>query len=44
MKLEESDVAKEVLCTTSGRNDDRRKGTSNSGWCYKLEEDFAQVR
>ena len=43
-KLEESDPAEKVLCTTPGRNEDRRRGAPNSGWGYKLEEDFEQVR
>jgi hypothetical protein len=44
MKLDESDLAEKVLCTTPGTNEDRRRGTPNSGWCCKLEEDFAEVR
>jgi hypothetical protein len=44
MKLKESDPAEKIQCTAPGRNEDKRRGTSNSGWCYKLEEDFAEVR
>jgi len=44
MKLEESDPAEKVLCTTPRRNEDGRRGTPNSEWCYKLEKDFAKIR
>jgi hypothetical protein len=43
MKLEGSDPANKVLCTTTGRNEDIRRGAPNLRWCYKLEKGFAKV-
>jgi hypothetical protein len=43
MRTEDSDSAKEVLCTRLGGNEDRRTCRPKSRWCDKLVEDVVWV-
>jgi hypothetical protein len=42
MRMEESDPAKKVLCTTTGGNGDRRRGRQKLRWFDEIEENVMQ--
>jgi hypothetical protein len=43
MRMEESDPAREVVCTKPGGIGDSKRGRPKTSWCNELEEGVALV-